>query len=52
MAERFNRTFKNKIHKYMTSTLKNAYIDKLDNIVNKYDNLYNSTIKMKPVDVK
>ena len=31
MAERFNRTFKNKIHKYMTSTLKNAYIDKLDN---------------------
>ena len=36
----------------MTSTLKNAYIDKLDNIVNKYDNSYNSTIKMKPVDVK
>ena len=28
------------------------YIDKLDNIVNKYNNRYHSTIKMKPVDVK
>ena len=28
------------------------YIDKLDNIVNIYNNTYHSTIKMKPVDVK
>ena len=28
------------------------YIDKLDNIVNKYNNTYHRTIKMKPVDVK
>ena len=28
------------------------YIDKLDNIVNKYNNTYHNTIKMKPVDVK
>ena len=28
------------------------YIDKLDDIVNKYNNSYHSTIKMKPVDVK
>ena len=27
------------------------YIDKLDNIVNKYNNTYHSTIKMKPVDL-
>ena len=27
------------------------YIDKLDDIVNKYSNTYHSTIKMKPVDV-
>ena len=33
----------------MTSVLKNAYIDKL---VNKYNNTYDSTIKMKSVDVK
>ena len=31
---------------------KNVYIDKLDNIVNKYNNTYHNTIKMKPVDVK
>ena len=27
------------------------YIDKLDDIVNKYNNIYHSTIKMKPVDL-
>ena len=35
-AERFIRTLKNKIYKYMTSVSKNVYIDKLDDIVNKY----------------
>ena len=36
----------------MTSIPKNVYIDKLDDIVDKYDNTDHSTIKMKPVDVK
>ena len=36
----------------MTSVSKNVYIDKLDDIVNKYNNTYHSTIKVKPVDVK
>ena len=36
----------------MTSVSKNVYIDKLDDIINKYNNAYHSTIKMKPVDVK
>ena len=36
IAERFIRNLKNKIYKYMTSILKNVYIDKLDDIVNKY----------------
>ena len=36
----------------MTSISKNVYIDKLDDIVNKYNNAYHSTIKGKPVDVK
>ena len=36
----------------MTSILKNVYVDKLDDIVNKYNNTYRRTIKMKPVDVK
>ena len=51
VAERFIRTLKNKIYKYMASISKIVYIDKLDNIVNKYNNTY-STIKVKPVDVK
>ena len=36
----------------MTSISKRLYIDKLDDIVNKYNNAYHSTIKLKPVDVK
>ena len=52
VAERFIRTLKNKIHIYVTSVSKNFYIDKLDDIVNKYNNTYHSTIKMKPADVK
>ena len=36
----------------MTSISKNVYIDELDDVVNKYNNTYHSTIKMKPVDVK
>ena len=51
VTERFIITLKNKIYKYMTSVSKNVYIDKLDDIVNEYNNTYHSTIKMKPVDV-
>ena len=37
----------------MTSVSKNVHIDKLDNIVNKYNTKYhNNTLKMKPIDVK
>ena len=52
IAERFIRTLKNKIYKYMTSISKNVYIDKLADIVTNYNNTYHGTIKMKPVDVK
>ena len=52
VAERFIRTFKSKIYKYMTSISKNVYIDKLDDIVDEYNNTYHTTIKMKPIDVK
>ena len=51
VAQRFLRTLKNKIDIYMTSVSKNVDIDKLDDIVNEYDNTYHRTIKMKPVDV-
>ena len=36
----------------MISISKNVYIDKLDELVNKHNNTYHSTIKIKPVDVK
>ena len=49
---RLIRILKNKVYKYMTLVSKNAYIDKLDDIVNKYNNTYNNKIKRKPVDVK
>ena len=52
VVERFIRTLKNKIYKYMTSASKNVYINKLDDIVDEYNNTYHRTIKMKPVDVK
>ena len=52
IAERFIRTLKTKIYKYMTSISKNVYIDKLDDIVNEYNNTHHRTIKMKPVDGK
>ena len=36
VAERLIRTLKNKIFKYMTSISQNVYIDKLDDIVERY----------------
>ena len=36
----------------MTSISKNEYIDKLDDIIEEYNNIYHASIKMKPLDVK
>ena len=52
VAETFIRTLKSKIYKHMTSIWNNVYIDKLDDIVNEYNNTYHRTIKMKPGDLK
>ena len=38
VAERFIRTMKNKIFKYMTAISKNVYFEVLDDIVDKYNN--------------
>ena len=51
-AERFIRNLKKKIYKYVTSISKNVCVLKLDDIVNRYNNTYHRTIKMKPVDVE
>ena len=52
IAKRFIRTLKDKIYKYMTSISKNVYIDKLDDIVNTYNNTCHSKFKIKHVDIK
>ena len=44
VAEGFIRTLRTKIYKYMTTISKNVYIDKLDYIVNKYNNTYHIRI--------
>ena len=52
IVERFIRSLKNKIYKYITSVSKNVAIGKLDDIVNKYNSTCHSTNKVKPADVK
>ena len=52
VAERFIRTLTYKSYKFMTSISEFVYIDKLNDIVNKYNNTYHNTIKIKSVDVK
>ena len=52
VAERFIRTLKNKIYKHMAAISKNVYFDVLNYIVDKYNNTYHKTIKIKPIDVK
>ena len=52
VAKRFIRALRNKIYKYINSISVNVYIDKLSDIVKKYNNTYHKIIKMKPVNVK
>ena len=57
VAERFIRTFKNKIYKHMAAVsmelhLKKVYFNVLDDIVDEYNNTYHRNIKMQPIDVK
>ena len=51
LAEIFIRTLKNKVYKHMTTVDKNVYFNVLDDIVDKYNNTYHGSIKMKPKDV-
>ena len=44
-VERFIKTLKNKIYKYIALISKNVYVDKLDHIVNEYNNTYHRTIE-------
>jgi len=50
VAERWNRTMKEKMFKYFTTNNTNKYIDVLDDFVERYNNTRHSSIKMTPVE--
>ena len=52
VAERFIRRLKNKIYKHMAALSKKVYFKVIDDIVDKYNNTYHNSIKMKLMDVK
>ena len=52
VAETFIATLNNKISKHITALLNNMCIDNLDDILDRYNNKYYGTFKMKPTDVK
>jgi len=51
IAERWIRTIKQKIYKFMTAKNTKTYINKLDNIVDSYNRTVHSRTKFKPFDV-
>lgn len=51
-VERVNKTIKEKLYKLFTLRGNSKYIDKLQNIMDIYNNTVHSSIKMKPKDVK
>ena len=52
VTERFIKTLKHKVYKYMTGVSKKVYFDVLNDIVDEYNNTYYRTIKMKPIDLR
>ena len=52
IVQRFNKILKNEIYKYLTSVSKNVYIDKLDDIINRYNSTHHSKTNMKHSDIK
>ena len=52
IAETFIKTLKNKIYKHITAVSNTVYIDKLDDIIIKYNNARHRKINVKPVDIK
>lgn len=51
VVERFNRTLKSRLFKYVTSQGDERYIDKLPDIVNAYNETWHRSIRMKPIEV-
>ena len=50
VVEGWNKTMKNKMWKMFTAKNNTVYWDKIDKLVNDYDNSKHSSVKMKPVE--
>ena len=50
VVERWNRTIKEKIWRMFTTNNNNVYWDKIDGIVERYNNTWHNSIKMTPVE--
>ena len=51
LAERFNRTLKDKMYKYFTANNTRRWVDVIGKLVSGYNNSYHSSIKMPPNSV-
>ena len=51
VVERFNKTIRTLITKFMVANNTTRWIDNLDKFIKNYNNTYHSSIKMKPKDV-
>jgi hypothetical protein len=51
VAERFNRTLKSLLNKYMENNLTSRWVDVLDSVLVNYNSSFHSSIKMRPVNV-
>ena len=51
VVERFNRTLKNVMWRYLTHTSSGRYIDVLPQLVSSYNNTYHRSVKMAPSEV-
>lgn len=52
VAERFIKTLREKIYKYLQANGTFKYIDKLDDIVDTYNHTTHSTLKMSPIEAR
>ena len=50
MIERFNRTIKEKMCKYFSASNTSKYVDVLELLVDQYNNINHSSIKMTPME--
>lgn len=51
LVERFNRTLKSRLYRYMTRHHTNRWIDALDDVVKSYNRSHHRSIGMAPIDV-